>query len=236
MTRTDPSTKTTNMKSIAILFLLTLPAWMPVNAQRGQEGTTNDPKARKILDRLSEKHEEYSSITASFTNKMVNKKDDLSQSQEGELSVKGDKYRMELEEQKVVSNGKLRWTYLKSENEVHIHDADEAEEGELVKPSQIFTIWESGFKYKHDGKSKVNGKTCDVIELYPKEPGEKSYHTVKLEVDSKNDRIRRLTVLGKGGTNYIYLVKDFNTNNELSKSTFEFKKSEHPGVEVVDFR
>ena len=71
-------------------------------------------------------------------------------------------------------------------------------------------------------------------ELDP-ESREKTYHKIRLIIDSKNE-LKTFTVFERSGSKYIYNVKGFNPIASLADSFFTFDLSKHKGVEVIDFR
>ena len=105
-----------------------------------------DPKAKQILDELSDKTKAYTSIEAKFTNTFSSTVTDINESQSGKLYLMDDAYRLEMEGQTIICDGETNWIYLEDEEEVNITERDD-EENEL-KPSKIFTIYEQGYKYK----------------------------------------------------------------------------------------
>ena len=108
----------------------------------------NDPKAKKILDEVSAKTKTYTSIIAEFSVKIENKKDNTSDTQEGKISIKGNKYKLEISNQTIISDGKTSWTILKEANEIQINSIDARQKDGAITPDNIFTIYETGFKYE----------------------------------------------------------------------------------------
>ena len=139
-----------------------------------------DAKAKGILDALSKKTKTYSSMQADFEYQMLNKKDGIDETQTGKLLSKGEKYRLNIAGQIVISDGKSVWTILPDAEEVQLSDVPEENESEeYISPNNILTLWEKGFKYKYDSEANLGGKAVDVINLYPIEAKEKSFHTHK---------------------------------------------------------
>jgi len=56
------------------------------------------------------------------------------------LYVKGNKYKVQVKNQEVISDNKTVWTYIKDANEVQVNDYEPDENS--ITPSQIFTIYE----------------------------------------------------------------------------------------------
>jgi outer membrane lipoprotein-sorting protein len=195
----------------------------------------DDAKAKAILDEVSAKNKTYSSIKASFSYNLENKDAKINETQEGSISIKGKKYRLEIAGQEVISDGKSVWTFLKDANEVQINTAEEPAD-DAITPTNIFTIYEKGFKYKYEGEKTENGKAVFVINLNPIDVKGKPYHTVKLSIDKASKQINSIKVLSKDGNNYTYTVKSFTPNAEMPESTFTFNTAKYPKVEVIDLR
>jgi len=193
-----------------------------------------DPKAKTILDEVSVKTKSYTSIKAEFTYSMENEADDISESQKGTLLLKGKKYRLEIAGQEIISDGKTVWTYLKDVGEVQISEL-EYDEG-AVSPTNIFTIYEEGFKYQFYKEEVQDGRSVQLINLYPINANEKSYHTIRLSIDKNKKQLIAIEIFGKEGNTYTYKIKKFATNLTVEDSHFTFKPSDHPDVEIIDLR
>ena len=215
------------MKKTFILFLVSGFSIM-LKAQ------DQDPKAKAILDGVSAKTKSYTSIRAKFTYSMENKAENISESQKGELLVKGEKYRLEIAGQEIISDGKTVWTHLKDAGEVQISEP-EYDEG-AVSPANIFTIYEEGFKYKFFKEEAREGKKIQLINLYPVNVKEKPYHTIRLAIDQKEKQLISIIIFGKDGNIFTYKIKNLATDLPVKESDFTFKASDFPGVEVIDLR
>lgn len=199
---------------------------------------SQDQKAKSILDELSKNTKQYNSIKAEFKYSLENNSDGMTDSQDGMIITKGEKYFLSLGGQEVMSDGKSMWTHLTDVQEVQVNSVpeDSEENSDYINPNNIFTLYEKGFKYKYGGKETVNGESTDLIKLFPKKPGEKSYHSVHLFIDKDRKQIRKITIMGKEETDFTYTITSFTPNYEVSDSKFEFDKSKHPDVEIIDMR
>ncbi|MBA3898648.1 MAG: outer membrane lipoprotein carrier protein LolA [Bacteroidetes bacterium] len=195
----------------------------------------DDAKAKAILDEVSAKTKTYASIKASFSYNLENKDANINETQEGSISIKGKKYRLEIAGQEVISDGKSVWTFLKDANEVQINTVEEAAD-DAITPTNIFTIYEKGFKYKFEAEKTENGKAVYIINLNPIDVKGKPYHTVKLTIEKATKQILSIKVLSKDGNHYTYTVKNFTPNAEMPESTFTFNTAKYPKVEVIDLR
>lgn len=194
----------------------------------------HDPVAKGILDKLSNKTKQYSSIKTTFIYTMENNKENISESQKGVLLLKGEKHKLDISGQQIINNGTTLWTFIEDADEVQVSEP-EYEEG-TISPSNIFTIYESGFKYKFHKEETINGIVQQQINLYPENANEKAYHTIRLSIDKAKMQITSIRIFGKEGDDYIYTIEDFKTNLPVSDTDFQFDPAKYPDVEVIDLR
>jgi|SRR6185436_2222862 len=192
-----------------------------------------DPKADEVLKAVSAKYKSYKTLSASFKLVIDNEKEKTKENQAGKITIKENKYKLEMDGQEVISDGKTIWTFLKEENEVQINDA--AAKKDAISPSSIFTIYEKGFRTKYIGEKAEAGKTLQQIELVP-EDAKKPYFKIQLYIDKADKYVTSAKVLNRSGINLFYSVDKFSPDATAEDALFTFDKSKHPGVEVVDLR
>lgn len=215
------------MKSLSI-FLLAGMIFTSATSIQAQDMV--DKKAKTILDELSTKTKSYTSIKSEFSFSFFNREGKATETQNGIIYKKGDKYKLELKGQDIYSDGKTMWTHVKEAGEVQINTVDKNAKG--VTPQTVFTLYEKGFNYKYDKEEKGQ----HVINLYPKSPDKEKFHTIKLMVDKVKKQITSVKVLMKDGTSQVITVKSFTPNTEMNDSMFIWDKKAHPGVEEIDLR
>lgn len=215
------------MKKISIVIGLLFSFVLISNAQQ------NDPKATQILNGVSAKYKSYSAVKADFTIKVENSQSKTSDTQNGTLYLKGNKYKVILKNQEVISDNKTVWTFIKDANEVQVNDYEPDENS--ITPSQIFTIYEKNFLYAFTEEKTVNGKVLQYIELTPVDKT-KPYFKIRLGIDKTAKTVQNAVVFDKNGNRYTYEIKAFTPNPALDDSFFTFDTKTHPGVEVVDLR
>lgn len=209
-------------KKITIIALLAIGSITFTNAQ-------NDPKAKTILDELSKKTKAYTSIKAEFSF-TVEKKDKSKDTQVGKIEVKGPKYKLIIPGHEIYCDGKTVWDFIKDANEVQVKDVEVSADN--ISPSNIWTIYEKGYKYKFDSED----ATKQIISLFPENPDKKKFHTVKLIIDKVKKQIVSVKMMMKDGTVHTYDIKSFVTNTEMADPNFVFNAKAHPGVSVEDLR
>lgn len=194
----------------------------------------DDPKSKAIVDRLIAKNKTYTSFDADFSSRLVNAASKLDIKQEGNIKVKGRKFRLTLLDNVVINDGAVLWTYSKQSNEVTMNDPKEMDE--TLDPANLFNIYEKGFKSAFVGERVEGGVTVQTIKLFPLDPAKRPYHTVILTIDKAKLEPLKVEMHYKDGNVVTYVLKHFQPNAEMVDALFAFDKSKFPGVEVNDMR
>lgn len=215
------------MKRSKIFLLAGLVFTMSTAVQAQQD---NDPKAKAILDELSAKTKSYTTIKSDFTITLTNKQGKVTETQNGTVHLKGEKYKLLLPGQDVLSDGKYTWTYVKEAKETQKNYADKNSEG--MTPTNIFTMYEKGFKCNFEKEE----KGIQIINLHPLKPDGKKYHTIKLMIDKAKKQISSVKVLNKDGTTQTITIKNFTPNSEMKDTMFQWNNKDYPGelIELTD--
>jgi len=193
-------------------------------------GNAQDDRSKKILDDLSAKTKSYTTLKAEFS-WTTEKKDKSKDTQEGKIQTKGAKYKLEIPGHEIYCDGKTVWDFIKDANEVQVKDMETGSE-DAITPTNIFTIYEKGYKYKFEGEN----ATTQTISLFPMNPDKKKFHTIKLTIDKNKKQIVSVKVLMKDGTAQTYTIKSFVGSAAIADSDFVFNSKTHPGVSVEDLR
>ena len=195
----------------------------------------DDARSKAIVDRLMTQAKAWTSFEADFSSRLQNTKDKLDVKQEGNMKVKGKKFRLVLDKNTIINDGVTLYTYNKDANEVSLNDPKEMDQD--LDPSTLFTQYEKGFKSQFvEEKADAAGVMTQVVKLFPLDPAKKPFHTVVLTVDKAKTMPRSIQVLYKDGNVVTYTLKKFTPNVELVDALFTFDKSKYPGVEENDMR
>ena len=193
----------------------------------------SDAQSQKILKGVSARYKGYTSLSASFTLNILDQKSQKQEKQSGSILLKGDQFRLSMNDQTIISDGKTTWTYLEESNEVQI--SENVNDENAITPANIFTMYEKGFKSKFNGEKSVNGKTQQIIELVP-EDTKKSFFKVQLQIDKAGQYVSEAKVFDKSGNIYTYSIQKFTPNATVTADQFTFNASTYPGIEIVDLR
>lgn len=192
-----------------------------------------DPKAQEILKSVSTKYKSFKTLSAKFKVSVEDLKNKTNDNQTGTIILKGPKYKLVLGAQEIISDGKVVWTYLKDANEVQINDPKS--DPNSISPTNMFTIYEKGFKSRFIADKVIAGKPMQIIELVP-EDTKRNFIKVQLTINKTEKFIAQAIIYQKSGTNLTYAVQEFKPNVPADDAMFTFNKASHPGCEEVDLR
>lgn len=215
-----------NMKRLGIMLTVLM-----VFVVIGQAQSSNK-LATKILKEVSEKTKSYESIQIGFTYRMENKAANISDSFDGTLLAKGDKYRLEIAGQTIISNGETLWTYLQEAREVQVNDA-RAGKGSIT-PTQLLDTYDKDFNSKLKEEITYKGHVVQIIELKPKT--DQAFEEAEITIDKQKKQIISLSIHDQSSSVYTYQVNSFKPNVDVCEDTFTFNSKKHPDVDVIDMR
>lgn len=197
----------------------------------------SDPEAKKILDKIRKKYEAYKSLEASFALniEVPGQKQEI---QKGTVAQDGDsKFRLDMDQQVIISDGKTTWVYLKKNNEVQINDADPKDlENGFLTPKDLLKRYQKGdYLYALTDKTTEGGKLLTHIEFKPKEKNSE-YSKLRISIDEKAGSIHSVKAFGKDGSRYTFTISKLTPNKQFAADHFTFDVKKYPGVKVEDLR
>ncbi len=192
-----------------------------------------DPKALEILEAMSKKYKNLTSFQANLTSSLTNETDGINEEFKGKITVKGDMFKLVLDDQEIINNGTTVWTYLPSAKEVNIDNVDP--DTDEMNPSKFYIMYEKGYKYLYLEDQTDGGVLCEVIDLVP-EKKDAQYFKIRMNIAKKEKNIQSWTMFDKSGNRYKYSISKFEPNVKVDDNFFSFDPKKFPGVEVIDLR
>ena len=191
-----------------------------------------DKKATVILDNLKEKTQSYTTIKMIFSYSLDNENEDIHESFDGELLLKGNKYRLDIAGQEVICDGESTWTYIQDAEEIQINSIED--DDEALTPNNLFTSYYDNYKSKFNKEYEENGRTIQVIDLTPLEG--KSYSKIQLLLIKETLHFDSFIIYDKNGNVFTYKVIEYIPNMVIDDAKFVFNAEEYPDAEVIDMR
>ena len=180
----------------------------------------------EIIDDIVTKISGYKNISIDFDLLYENISLDIKTNKKGKLILENDKFSIDLDEQMIINNGDIQWTYLKDINEVQISN-NEITTG-VSKLSDLFKISKNDYKILFL-KDEIN---FYLIELIPKTI--KSFIKIQIKFQKQNKEISEIKVFDKEGGKFIYSINKLKYDLEIN--SFYFDTTKFPGIEIIDLR
>lgn len=193
-----------------------------------------DKKAEAILDAMSAKYKALKTFNANFTYGVEGTNLKLTNVFTGNVTVKGNKFKLKTAGQEIFNNGKDIYTYVKETNEVNISDFNPNDDSDF-SPTKIYSIYKKGYKYIFKEEKKEGAASYDIVELSPTS-GKSNVAKIQITVNRNDKSIKTWKVWDKAGKKTVFRIDKFIPNVPATDALFTFDKSKYPGVEVVDLR
>ncbi|TPN83537.1 LolA family protein [Aquimarina algicola] len=183
----------------------------------------NAQSAKGLLDEVSKKVKSYNNIAISFKYALNNPAENVSQETRGDITLKGNKYVLNLMGTERMYDGKKVHVIIPEDEEINISSQTEEDD---ASPSKMLTFYEDGYTYKMDIVQNVNGRKIQYVKLIPIDSGSDSKE-ILLGIDKQTKHIYKMIHKQNNGTNVTITVNSFKTNQPLSKTLFVFDESKY---------
>ncbi len=187
--------------------------------------------AEEVLENVRETYDRITDARLIFSEKVVLETAGIEQTVAGTLYVKKEhRYRLELPERTIVTDGTTVWSYSAPSKQVLI-DRFKLTPGSLT-PEQILTGATGAYQATLIGRETVKGTELIVVKLIPKNAS--VLQSLKLWVDPDSWLIKRVELVDINDKRTDYSISDIKTDLNLPDTTFTYRIPQ--GVEVVDLR
>lgn len=194
-----------------------------------------DPKAKNILDNISQKLESYKSVEMAF-DLILEFPGMEPEIQKGKIIQSGDKYFLDMQIQSVYCDGESLWMHMKNNNEVQWNNVEVAEEGGFMDPQSLLNLYKSGdYAYVISNEGVEEGVKIQQIEFKSLD-SDVPYSKMRLTISSNQQEIKRMKIFSKDGSQFTLKISSILTDSNYPSETFIFDKSKFPGVHVEDLR
>lgn len=184
--------------------------------------------AQEFLNKVIDRTKSYQDISIVFNYRFIFENDDVNEKMNGYASIKGDSYLLNLGNQLIISNGETLWNYLIDDQEVMISEATEDNNSSPIAMLNSFS--------KNVTASFIDSYDVYLSTIELKEKEGKTFEKIQISVDSRNMTLKEIHIFNTDGSELIYDITSFTTNQNLPDNMFTFDETMHPNVEVIDMR
>ncbi len=193
--------------------------------------TAKGQKPEELLKKVIDKLESYKNFKTELSYTMVNTEMNINEKKTGVLYVEGDKYRIEMEGQIIISDGKTIWTILNDSEEVMISSAEDNDD--VISPTKILSTYKD-YDAKFSSSENFKNSSIKKICLRPKEG--KKFEKLSVVVNYKNLSLESFSIYDKNGNVFTYYIINLQPDLDLPDNTFAFNPEDYPDYEIEDMR
>lgn len=184
--------------------------------------------ASELVKNTIDKINKHKNVEFVFDYDMSNETIAVTESASGTAYMQGEAYKMEIEGQQIISDGKTLWTYLIDDEEVMV--SNPKDDDNIITPIKLLTTYDKDYTMKY-GKSSEKG--IKVVEMSnPK--GE--FSKVTLKINEAKLEIVSATISNRSGDAFTIKIKKTVFDQNLDAKFFTFDEKAHPKVDVIDMR
>jgi outer membrane lipoprotein carrier protein len=203
-------------------------ALIALTAGRMSAGDT----AQEILKKVRDKYDSVTDAEIKFQQRVRMPVGRLEQTTAGTLlTKKGNKYRVELEQQTIVTDGVTVWSYSATQQQVLV-DRFEQDDRSL-SPDRILSGEAADLAPALIGREKLGKTETVVLKLTPRDEST-LLKWLKLWISESDWLVRKAELVDLSGKETVYQVLDIKVNAGIPDTQFTFVAP--AGVEVVDLR
>jgi len=191
-----------------------------------------DFSASDLLEKIQKKYEGIADARVQFFQSTRFSLSKATQTTEGTLFMKkGPKYRIETEQQTIVTDGTTVWSYSAISNQVLIDRYEETSRS--FSPEKFLLRAPKDYSATLLREEKTSSGKRYVLKLVPKSD-DSFLQTMKLWVEENSWLIRKAELLDQNETETTYEVRSIVINSGIGDGTFRFDVP--AGADVVDMR
>ena len=158
-------------------------------------GNGQAQEAQAILDQAAQAYEQSNGIKANFAIHSVVPQQNISESFEGVINMKGDKFKLETPDMITWYNGETQWVYLMRNEEVNV-STPSGDELQLTNPAVLLRQYKKGFAVQYKGTSTTRqAKSAYDITLTPKKKSD--IQQVDLQIEKVSHIPAAITITDK---------------------------------------
>ena len=188
--------------------------------------------AETILDNAANVYEKSNGISVQFIIQIQAEKQGFSESFEGTIQMRGDKFALVTPDMRYWYDGTTMWTLIIDEVNIETPSGDDIQ---TINPMYLFRTYKRGFNYSLTGESTTdNGRTAYDVQLTSK--GRSDIEKVEVQIEKNSSLPARMTVYMKNGIRSLIRISKIQTGVNQPDSIFVFIPKDYPNVMEIDLR
>lgn len=191
----------------------------------------NDPQAISILDNFSSSALGAPSVSMNFEMITTDLTENTADTSAGSVIVSKNRYKLSFPDNIIWFNGESIWNYLTAEEEVTITRADKKDHSFQNRPSEIFSMYKSGYKCRLVEER----SDAYIVDLYPLDT-KSDLVRVRLAIGKTKPDLKSLEYKRRDGIMITLHISRYDLKLKPDNDTFIFQPEKYKDVEVIDMR
>ena len=189
-------------------------------------------KTETVIKKLQKRYDSIRDASVTYIQQVQFGVTKSEQSFSGTLTMKqGNRYRIEMEQQTIVTDGKSVWSYSKMNNQVLIDRYKD--DPKSFSPDKVLVNLPSNYNAAMLGNEKMGDKEVSVLKLTPKKD-KLNFKWMKIWVDPEEWLMKKIQVLDISDNLMTYLLNEIKINQGIPDTVFQYVAPS--GVDVIDLR
>ncbi len=185
--------------------------------------------AEQLVKQTVDKLKKHKNTAISFDYLMEGENAKNEDRHSGKGYMQNEAYKLEIDGQQIISDGKTLWTYQEAHREVMVSNADD-DNNTMLSPLHFITHYDKDYKLRYI-ETKEKGMKC-VEMTNPKA----MFSKVVLTIDEKKQELKNMRVNDTNGNTLTINIKETTFDHNWPDTFFSFDAKSHPDVEVIDMR
>ena len=197
------------------------------------EAFTQKTNADAIIEKTSQLYKQWDGMEIQFAANIRSEKNGISESFEGSITMKNDKFVLKTPDMIIWFDGTTQWMYMERTKEVNL-TIPSGSDLRVLNPMVLLQDYKKDFNVSYIGEStSVNAKIAYDIALTPKKKDD--IEKIEVQIEKHTSLPAKLVVIMLNDMRSTVTIK------KLEKATpsddkFVFPEAEYPDAEVIDFR
>jgi outer membrane lipoprotein carrier protein len=186
--------------------------------------------SEELATLVEKKYRSLSDLSMNFSKTSKSEIFETEKKTKGKMYLKNpDKFRIETDDEILVSDGELLWSYSKENEQVTKSRLDKSKN--IFKPNQYLSNFRKEYEAKLTGEEKVDKIECYNLVLTPKKK-DLFITRMTIWIDKKSGLAKKLKYQDSNDNQVLLLFEGIKINKCIPDSKFVFKAP--PGVEELD--
>jgi outer membrane lipoprotein-sorting protein len=186
--------------------------------------------AQNLLKKTLDKMSSYKNFSSGLSYSMVNEQNNIHEKKTGTILVEGDKFRISLMGQIIISDGKSMWTVITDSKEVMLSTLDPNDPSN-ISPTKILEEYSD-----YRAKFAKGGRKGKVKTLLLTSKKKSTFYKVTITIDAVKYLVKKFALYDDDGNIFTYDIFNFKADVNFPTGTFTYNPKEFPGYELEDMR